>query len=63
MGQLGLVIDVTTPEFRMDTTRRQPYPSDLTDAEWVLIEPLVPPPVPAGAPRKTSFRELINAIY
>jgi putative transposase len=47
----------------MDAINRQPYPSDLTDAEWVLIEPLLPPPVPAGAPRKVNFREIINAIY
>jgi putative transposase len=47
----------------MDTTRRKPYPSDLTDAEWVIIEPLLPPPVRAGAPRKVDFREVINAIY
>ena len=46
----------------MDTARRQPYPSDLTDAEWAIIEPLLPPPVPAGAPRKTPFREVIDAI-
>ena len=41
----------------MDTARRQPYPSDLTDAEWAIIEPLLPPPVPAGAPRKVDLRE------
>jgi putative transposase len=46
----------------MDATRRKPYPSDLTDAEWAIIEPLLPPPVPAGAPRKADFREVINAI-
>ena len=37
----------------MDTASRKPYPSDLTDAEWAIIEPLLPPPVPAGAPRKS----------
>jgi len=47
----------------MDATSRKPYPSDLTDAEWAIIEPLLPPPVRAGAPRKTSFREVVNAIY
>ena len=46
----------------MDTASRQAYPSDLTDAEWAIIEPLLPPPVPAGAPRKVDLRELINAI-
>ena len=46
----------------MDTASRQAYPSDLTDAEWAIIEPLLPPPVPAGAPRKVDLREVINAI-
>ena len=46
----------------MDTARRRPYPSDLTDAEWALIAPLLPPPVPAGAPRRVDLREVINAI-
>src|SRR5215469_5920071 len=46
----------------MDTASGQPYPSDLTDAEWAIIEPLLPPPVPAGGPRRVHLRELINAI-
>jgi putative transposase len=48
--------------FRMDPTSRKPYPSDLTDAEWAIIEPLLPPPMPAGAPRRVQFREVIDAI-
>jgi putative transposase len=47
----------------MNTTRRKPYPSDLIDAEWAIIEPLLPRPVPAGAPRKVDLREVINAIF
>ena len=39
----------------MDATRRKPYPSDLTDAEWAIIEPLLPPPVPAGVLGGSSF--------
>ena len=46
----------------MDAASRQPYPSDLTDAEWAIIEPLLPPPVPAGAPRRVDLREVIDAI-
>jgi putative transposase len=46
----------------MDTASRPPYPSDLTDAEWAIIEPSLPPPVPAGAPRRVDVRELITAI-
>lgn len=42
--------------------RRQPYDTDLTDAEWQLIEPLIPPPKPGGRPRKYDMREMVNAI-
>ena len=42
--------------------RTNPYPSDLTDAEWALLEPLVPPAQDLGRPRKTDLREVINAI-
>jgi putative transposase len=41
---------------------RQPYPSDLTDEEWAIIGPELPAPVPAGAPRTTDLREVVNAI-
>jgi putative transposase len=44
------------------TTPRKPYPSDLTDQEWTLLLPELPPPVPAGAPRQTDLREVVNAI-
>lgn len=38
------------------------YPSDLRDEEWVLIDPLFPPPKPGGRPRSTDLREVLNAI-
>ena len=41
---------------------RKPYPTDLTDEQWQLIEPLIPPPKPGGRKRKTNMRTLINAI-
>ena len=41
---------------------RPPYPSDLTDAEWRLLEPLLPPPQPGGRPVKYPRREIVNAI-
>ena len=47
----------------MDAPRqRKPYASDLTDPEWGLLEPFMPPPVRAGAPRTTDLREVVNAI-
>ena len=41
---------------------RLPYPSDLTDAEWRLLEPLLPPPQPGGRPIQYPRREIVNAI-
>lgn len=41
---------------------RKPYRSDLTDEQWHLLMPLLPPPVPAGAPRTTDLREVVNSI-
>lgn len=42
--------------------RTQSYPSDLTDAQWSLIEPHLPV-YPGGRPRKTDLRQVINAIF
>jgi putative transposase len=41
---------------------RRSYPSDLTDAEWALLEPLIPPPKPGGRPPQHSRRELVDAM-
>src|SRR5512147_2978345 len=41
---------------------RVAYPSDLTDPQWALIEPSMPPETGAGRPRTTDLREVVNAI-
>lgn len=41
---------------------RASYPSDLTDLQWAILEPLIPPARPGGHPRTTDMREVINAI-
>ncbi len=41
---------------------RKPYPSDLTDGQWKLIEDLIPPAKPGGRPREVAVREVLNAI-
>ena len=41
---------------------RSTYPSDLSDREWQLLEPLLPPPKPGGRPLKYPRREIVNAI-
>ena len=41
---------------------RPDYPSDLSDREWQLLEPLLPPPKPGGRPITYPRREIVNAI-
>jgi putative transposase len=41
---------------------RKSYPSDLTDAEWAILAPLLPAAKAAGRPRTTELREVVNAI-
>jgi transposase len=46
----------------MNEQHRQPYPSDLSDAEWRIVEPLVPAIKPGGRPARWSRREILNSI-
>lgn len=43
---------------------RAPYPTDLTDEQWAILQPLIPPARTqrGGRPRTTDMREVINAI-
>ena len=47
------------PRYNRDTLR---YPSDLTDAEWRLIEPLIPPAKRGGGKRSVNMREVVNGV-
>jgi putative transposase len=38
------------------------YPSDLTDEQWQIVEPLLPPPSRRGAPRQVDRRRIIDGI-
>ena len=38
------------------------YPSDLTDAEWALVEPSIPPARRGGRRREVDVREVLNGI-
>ena len=38
------------------------YPSDLTDEEWQLVEPLIPPAKRGGDKRTVNIREVVNAL-
>jgi putative transposase len=41
--------------------RTQSYPSDVTDAQWALVEPLIPT-YPGGRPRTTDLRDVVDAV-
>lgn len=41
---------------------RKPYPTDVTDEQWELVEPHIPQAKPGGRPREVDMREVLNAI-
>ena len=46
----------------MQTSTRMSYRSDLTDEQWVILEPLIPPAKHGGRQREVDMREVINTI-
>ncbi len=51
--------EITRRDYRRDGLR---YASDLTDAEWALIAPLMPACKRAGRPRTTDLRQVMDAL-
>jgi hypothetical protein len=47
------------PRYDRDHLR---YPSDLTDEEWAVVAPLIPPPRPGGGKRRTDMRAVVNGL-
>lgn len=47
----------------MTATCTRRYPTDLTDAQWQRMRPLIPRAKPGGNDRTTSMREVLNAIF
>jgi transposase len=47
------------PRYDRDRLR---YPSDLTDEEWWLVEPLIPPAKRGGRKREVVVREVVNGV-
>lgn len=47
-----------------ETKRRNTYPSDLTDEQWAILEPLIPVEKTrqGGRPREVDMREVVNTI-
>ena len=39
------------------------YPSDLTEAEWAIVEPMIPPARHGGRKRSVNLREVLNGIF
>jgi len=46
----------------MPAIARKPYPTDLTDEQWAILEPLIPPAKTGGRKRKVDMREVVNTI-
>jgi len=51
--------EITRRQYRRDGLR---YASEMTDAEWALIEPFMPRPSPVGRPRATDLRAVVDAM-
>lgn len=53
-----------TPEQRRAADRSGlRYPSDLTDAEWSIVEPMIPPARHGGRKRSVNVREVLNGTF
>jgi len=46
----------------MADTARKPYRTDLTDDQWAILQPLIPPALHGGRRRETDMREVMNTI-
>lgn len=46
----------------MEATSRKAYPTDITNAQWEIIAPLLPPAKHGGRPRTVNLREVVNTI-
>lgn len=46
----------------MQAQPRKVYATDLTDEQWAILEPLIPPTKHGGRPREVSMREVVNTI-
>src|SRR5580658_7060764 len=52
------------PEHRQAANRSGlRYPSDLTDVEWAIVEPMIPPARHGGRKRSVNVREVLNGIF
>ena len=55
---------VWTAQHKAAYRREEPgFPSNLSEAEWAVLAPLIPQAAPGGRPRKTDMRQAMNAIF
>jgi putative transposase len=47
----------------MTSARAVSYPTDRSDPEWAILEPLLPPPKPGGRLRSVDLRLILNSIF
>jgi transposase len=59
--RLGLPMWTNENRARYDRSKLR-YPSDLTDEEWALVAPLIPPPKSGGNKRTRDMREVVNGL-
>ena len=48
---------------QQNSKRTTSYPTDLTDGQWKIHAPLIPPPKTGGRKRTANIREILNAIF
>jgi putative transposase len=42
---------------------RKAYKTDITEAQWQILQPLIPAAKPGGHPRTANMREVVNGIF
>lgn len=52
--------EITRAKYQRENAR---YASDLSEDEWRIIEPLLPPAPKLGRPRKTTLRSVVNSLF
>ncbi len=55
-------VKLQRPPRTRTTQARRTYDTDLTDLQWEILRPLLPPAPGGGRPRTTDLREVLNAI-
>jgi transposase len=60
--QAQYIVRCVLPQHVRCEMQRFSYPSDVSDAEWAILEPLLPAEKPGGRHRDVNLREIVNGI-